>query len=603
MKISVVIPVKNGAGTLRECLEGIFSQKIDHPLEVLAVDSGSTDGSLDILRAYPVRVIQVPPEDFSHGDTRNLGASESTGDLIVFTVQDALPADEHWLARLAGNLLNDENAAGAFSRIIPRPACGPLVERGVRGDLNFGSERIETAYEDFRAPEGWDPLTRRVRANFNDVASVLRRTVWEKIPFQRTPFGEDIIWADSVLRAGYKIIFDPESVVIHSHEYRPGSIYPRTHIDGWFNRAYFERICIEKLSHVFIMTWRFFKEDRSFLRTKSLGLLERWRESATSVAYHFMEFLGYYMGGRTCGRLTPLAPLEQSSIKVLFGLGEEPGGDPEGAEAVIELARQMRARGLEAAFLRSGKEEGGAPFTRESYEGFTLFRVHGSQDAEPQAKAFKAVLESWTPDVVHALDFRAFTSCMLDVCTSMRLPCLATLSDFWFRCPRGDLVRPDGAHCSTKAPPGLGCAPCMAGQHEYIFPATLVDRLAGGWVDKVIKLKPKPCSGERPFKRIPGLNPGGYSRRPERMRHCLEGVDFVVVPSLFYRTKCLEAGISPDKVVHIDSEESMARCAGELIVKYRQVLGRRNYLKRAGLLEERSAETETKGGGQPSCRA
>ena len=41
------------------------------------------------------------------------------------------------------------NAAGAFSRIIPRPDCGPLVERGVKGDLNFGTERIEMTYDRF----------------------------------------------------------------------------------------------------------------------------------------------------------------------------------------------------------------------------------------------------------------------------------------------------------------------------------------------------------------------------------------------------------------------------------------------------------------------
>ena len=239
----------------------------------------------------------IHPGDFNHGDTRNLGAALTDGEVIVFTVQDAYPQDEHWLARLTDNLFKDEQTAGAYSRIIPRPECGPLVEKGVKGDLNFRDERIEMTYESPDAPERWDRHTHRVRANYNDVSSAMKRSVWERLPYPRTPFGEDSAWADSALRAGCKIVFDPTSVMVHSHEYNPASVYPRTHIDGWYNQAFFQRLCIEKLSHVFIMTWRHFKEDRAFLKTKALSPLRKAKESVTSLAFHFMEFLGFYLGG------------------------------------------------------------------------------------------------------------------------------------------------------------------------------------------------------------------------------------------------------------------------------------------------------------------
>ena len=73
--VSVVIPVKNGIDTLASCLDGIFGQTLRDKLEVIIIDSGSTDGTLDLLKKYPVRVYNLPPKEFNHGETRNLGVA------------------------------------------------------------------------------------------------------------------------------------------------------------------------------------------------------------------------------------------------------------------------------------------------------------------------------------------------------------------------------------------------------------------------------------------------------------------------------------------------------------------------------------------------
>lgn len=550
----MVIPVKNGADTLAECLEGVFSQKIDCDLEVLAVDSGSTDASLDILGAFPVRVLSIPPEDFSHGDTRNLGAAETDGDLIAFTVQDALPADGMWLHNLVRNLVRDERAAGAFSRIVPRPTCGPLVERGVKGDLNFGSERIEMSYPDGNAPDDWDPLTHRIRANFNDVSSVVRRSAWERIPFQRTPFGEDIVWSDSALRAGYKIIFDPESVVIHSHEYRPASIYPRTHIDGWFNRAYFNRLCIERLHHVLVMTKREFKEDLVFLKEKGLPLSRRVREGLTSLAYHFMEYLGFYLGTQTRGRICPVAPAESRFLKILLPVSERTAEDDRGMGPVVEWAGCLRDMGHEVAFIRAGRVA-----AREAWQGFPLYRAdEGTIDG---------ILGEVGPDLLHCQDASEFTAPFLLACKERGIPCLFTMNDLFFRCPRGDLIKGDGTYCSPVRPPGLGCASCLKDNLDFIYPFSLIDRMMG-----------TRTAGE------------GCAAHPRRWAALLREADFVIAPSPFIKAKCREAGMNGDRVVHIpraggsarweklkdllslEEEGSAERCARELVVKYRQAV-------------------------------
>src|SRR5688572_27403031 len=99
-KISIVVPTLNGAATLPRLLDGIWRQRVTFPFEVIAVDSGSTDGTVDLLRQRGVEVLSMDPRAFDHGLTRNLGIEHARGELIVLTVQDAEPVGETWLTAL-----------------------------------------------------------------------------------------------------------------------------------------------------------------------------------------------------------------------------------------------------------------------------------------------------------------------------------------------------------------------------------------------------------------------------------------------------------------------------------------------------------------------
>src|SRR3954449_1557175 len=87
--ISVLIPVKNGGDDLARCLERINAQRLDEDVEIVVVDSGSTDGSVQAALQAGARVHEIPPEEFDHGSTRNLAASLAQGETFVFTSQDA----------------------------------------------------------------------------------------------------------------------------------------------------------------------------------------------------------------------------------------------------------------------------------------------------------------------------------------------------------------------------------------------------------------------------------------------------------------------------------------------------------------------------------
>ena len=123
--ISVVIPVKDGGADLVRCLDAIARQQVDDEVEVVIVDSGSTDGSVEIARARGARVHEIPPEEFNHGRTRNLGAELANGDVLVFTSQDAFAADERWLSRLVAPLRSGRTVAGVYGRQLPHEDATP----------------------------------------------------------------------------------------------------------------------------------------------------------------------------------------------------------------------------------------------------------------------------------------------------------------------------------------------------------------------------------------------------------------------------------------------------------------------------------------------
>jgi glycosyltransferase involved in cell wall biosynthesis len=216
---TIVIPTKNAEPYIKETLEAIFSQETDVDFEVLVVDSGSKDRTLEILSAYPVRVIQVPPESFNHGLTRNLGTQEARpdSDFIVFLSQDAKPYDPHWLQNLIRPFFELPDVAGAFSRHIPRPGASAstvrqLIQLTQTGGKNRLVKKMPATQAEFEAQRFYYNF-------FSNTSSALRRKIWEKTPFQRVDFAEDALWADTVIQAGHTIVFEPESIVMHSHNY------------------------------------------------------------------------------------------------------------------------------------------------------------------------------------------------------------------------------------------------------------------------------------------------------------------------------------------------------------------------------------------------
>ncbi|HUF01663.1 MAG TPA: glycosyltransferase family A protein, partial [Gaiellaceae bacterium] len=123
--ISVVIPVKDGGSDLVRCLEAIRRQQVDDEVEIVVVDSGSSDGSPERAGQLGARVHEIPPDEFNHGHARNLGAGLARGDVLVFTTQDAYAVDDSWLASLIAALHSRGDLAGAYGRQLPHHDARP----------------------------------------------------------------------------------------------------------------------------------------------------------------------------------------------------------------------------------------------------------------------------------------------------------------------------------------------------------------------------------------------------------------------------------------------------------------------------------------------
>lgn len=208
-RCSIVIRCYNEEQHIGRLLSGLMQQTIRDELEIVVVDSGSTDATVAIASRYPIKLVTIRPEEFSFGRSLNLGCQHATGEFIAIASAHVYPVYQDWLEQLL------------------KPFATPDIA------LVYGKQRGNevTKYSEHQLFASWfgEASNPRQRQPFcNNANAAIRRELWEQLPYDETLTGlEDLDWARRVMQRGYHIAYSAEAEIIHVHEETPRRIFNR----------------------------------------------------------------------------------------------------------------------------------------------------------------------------------------------------------------------------------------------------------------------------------------------------------------------------------------------------------------------------------------
>ncbi len=297
--VSLVILTWNAGPEFPEILGLMLDQELDRPMEVVVIDSGSTDGTVELLKTQPVRLIEIPNSEFNHGLTRNRGILEARGDIVVLATQDARPVDRRWIARLVA-CYDDPDVAGAYSCQLPRPDANPFIKDRLSHWAAAQPEPRVQQVENRAEFEALPPLEQLGRVAFDDVSSSVRRSVALEIPFRERQFGEDIDWAHRAILEGHKIVFEPRSRVVHSHNNSIWYEFKRVYLDHQNLHRIFGVHTVPRWQDVSTCTRGGIRHLRDVVDQEPLlSPWQRFKWRLLAVPYSFTQNLAQYLGARS----------------------------------------------------------------------------------------------------------------------------------------------------------------------------------------------------------------------------------------------------------------------------------------------------------------
>lgn len=197
--ISIVIRALNEAEHLPALFSGILRQT-RQPDEIILVDSGSTDDTVDIAAAHGALIVRIAQEDFSFGRALNIGCEAASGDVLVFASAHVYPIDEHWLENLT-EPFEDDDVALVYGR-------------------QTGDHR--TPFSELQLMRQWFPdesETDQQHPFCNNANCAVRRSWWQRLPYDETLTGlEDLDWAQRALSEGARVVYRADATIAHIHD-------------------------------------------------------------------------------------------------------------------------------------------------------------------------------------------------------------------------------------------------------------------------------------------------------------------------------------------------------------------------------------------------
>jgi rhamnosyltransferase len=268
--VAIIMRSKDEMPHVRATLE-MLPRQTCRDYRLYAVDSGSTDGSLDELKKHcaPEHLIQIRPEDYIPGRVLNEAIERTDEAVLVLLNGDAVPASEEWLEQLLRPILN-EDADAAFSRQVARPDARFIVAYDYR-----------RAYTPGRPDDHF----------FSAAACAFKRELWERHKFPDEGYAEDSIWATTCRMLNSSFRLAPESVVEHSHNYTLRELYEKRLRHG----ENFARV----LGETSPLGRRFLLCGRELVRDAIHACRQKeFRSIPYNIAYRITAHAGLHMGIR-----------------------------------------------------------------------------------------------------------------------------------------------------------------------------------------------------------------------------------------------------------------------------------------------------------------
>jgi rhamnosyltransferase len=227
-KASIVIRCYNEAEHIGKLLSELKRQSY-RDYEVVVVDSGSDDGTLEIVEAEDVKLVHIRKKEFSFGRSLNIGCGAAEGELLVFISAHCYPEHEDWLVNLVSGF-DEPSVALVYGK-----------QRGVP-ESHFSEQQIFKRW----FPE--DSVDRQDGPFANNANAAIRRSLWEQRPYDESLTGlEDVAWAQGVMRDGWWVRYRADAGVIHVHSESPSQIknryrreaitfqkvFPEEHFNAW----------------------------------------------------------------------------------------------------------------------------------------------------------------------------------------------------------------------------------------------------------------------------------------------------------------------------------------------------------------------------------
>ena len=280
MNCSLVIRAYNESAHLGRLLEGITHQTIKD-VEVILVDSGSSDSTVAIAESYGVRVVHIPPEEFTFGRSLNLGIHTATREFVVIASAHVYPVYPDWLESLL-RPFEDKKVALAYGK-----------QRGHVTAIFSEQQILMQWFPDVSQPH-------QGTAFCNNANAAIRRSLWEKNPYDESLTGlEDLAWAKWAKEQGYAIAYMAEAEVIHAHDETPRGVFNRYRREAMAFKQIHPEAHFNLYDFVRLTTTNILSDLWHAAREHAL-----WMSLASIFWFRTMQFHGTRMGYRESGLVT-----------------------------------------------------------------------------------------------------------------------------------------------------------------------------------------------------------------------------------------------------------------------------------------------------------